>query len=82
MHITFSTPWDAIASECGTKFPTYSNMEATKQLLFARLRGAGVTPVRYLESSGNDTLYTLLLDVPKVDNVDEIDVEMLPFVCS
>lgn len=82
MHITFSTPWSAISAECGTKFPTYSHEDAAKQLLFSRLRDAGRTPVRYLQVSGNDTMYNLLLDVPSVTNVDQVDAEVLPFTCT
>jgi hypothetical protein len=82
MNIIFSTPWAAISAECGTKFPTYSHEDAAKQLLFSRLRDAGRTPVRYLQVSGNDTMYTLLLDVPTVTNIDQVDAEVLPYTCA
>jgi len=82
MNIIFSTPWSAIATECGAKFPTYTHLEATKQLLFARLRDAHRTPVRYLQVYGDDTMYHLLLDVPTVTDVEQVDAEVLPFTCA
>ncbi len=82
MNIIFSTPWSAIETECGVKFPTFDEENATKNLLFASFRDAGKTPVRFLGFSGNSSMYNLLVDVPSVTALDQIDTDVLPFTCA
>lgn len=82
MNIIFSTPWSAIESECDTKFPTYNEEDATKNLLFARLRDSSWTPVRFLGFSGDASMYDVLVDVPGASSVDDVDQDVLPFTCA
>lgn len=82
MNIIFSTPWADIESECDTKYPTYDEERATKSLLFNRFQGAGRTPVRFLTFTGDASMYNLLVDVPTVSSLDQIDSEVLPFTCA
>lgn len=82
MKIIFSTPWSAIESECDDKYPTYNEERATKSLLFNRFQGAGRLPVRFLTFTGDASMYNVLVDVPTVTSIDQIDSDVLPFTCA
>jgi len=82
MNIIFSTPWADIESECDTKFPTFDEERATKSLLFSRFQVAARTPVRFLAFTGDASMYNLLVDVPTVTAIDQIDSDVLPFTCA
>ena len=82
MNIIFSTPWAAVETECDDKYPTYDEERAVKSLLFSRFQGATRTPVRFLTFTGDASMYNLLVDVPTVSALDQIDAEVLPFTCA
>ena len=82
MNIVFSTPMAAVQDEIDEKYPTYDDERAVKSLLFSRFQGASATPVRYLEFTGDASMYNLLIDVPSVNAISEIDTEVLPFTCA
>lgn len=82
MNINFATPWSAISAEATSKFPGMDQENATKNVLFSRLRDNNWLPVRYLTFSGDSSMYTLLIDVPTCSNVSEIENDVLPFTST
>ncbi len=82
MNIVFSTPLAAVQAEIDTNYPTYDTERAVKSVLFLRFQVATRTPVRFLTFSGDASMYNLLVDVPTVTAIDQIDGDVLPFTCA
>lgn len=82
MQIVFSTSLADVQTEIDAKFPTFDDEKAVKSLLFSRFQAASQTPVRFLGFTGDSSMFDLLIDIPSVSAISEIDSDVLPFTCA
>jgi hypothetical protein len=78
-NFQFSVAQPDIQAEIDAKYPTYGTERQVKSLLFNRFQNCGCLPVRFLTcvNAGND--WTLVIDIPHCDAVEDIEDEVLPF---
>lgn len=82
MNILFSTTAANVQTELDAKFPTETEQNGCKFLLFAKLRNSHRLPVRFLQDTQDGLTYQFLVDVPTATDPSDVDSEVAPFVAA